>query len=48
MKCNNKHILEGSSEGEKLVEGLMSYVDGEIKGHSHENITSNGWWAWSV
>ena len=41
MRCHNKHILEGSSEGEKLVGGLLSYVDDEIKGDSHENIASN-------
>ena len=41
MRCNNKHILKVSSEGGRLVEGLHSYVDNQIKGDSPENITSN-------
>jgi len=41
---NNIHILEGSSEGEKLIGGLMSYVDNEIKNDNHENIVSNKWY----
>ena len=44
MGYNNKHILEGSSEGEKLVGGLLSYMNNEIKGDSHKNITSNRLW----
>ena len=31
MRCNNKHILEGSSEAEKLTEEVLSYVHDEIK-----------------
>jgi len=45
MRCNNKHILEGSSEGEKFVGGLLSYIDDKIKSDSHENIASNKLWA---
>ena len=40
MGCNNKHILEGSSEGGKLVGRLPNYVNDEVKGDSHENIVS--------
>ena len=38
MRCNNKHILKGSSDGEKLIEELFSYTDDEIKGDNHKNI----------
>jgi len=38
MKYNNKHILEGSNAGEKLVGKLLSYVDDKIKSNSQENI----------
>ena len=31
MGCNNKHILRESNEGEKLVGGILSYVNDEIK-----------------
>jgi len=41
MGWNNKHIIEESSEGEKLIRGLLSYIDDEIKGDSHENIASS-------
>ena len=41
MVCNNKHILEGSSEGEKLIRDLLNYVDNKIKSDDHENIVSN-------
>ncbi|KAG5040077.1 hypothetical protein JHK82_012215 [Glycine max] len=34
------HILEGSSEGGKLVGRLPNYVNDEVKGDSHENIVS--------
>ena len=40
MRCNNKHVLEESSENENLVEVIISYVDNEIKNDRHENITS--------
>jgi len=38
MGYNNKHILEGVSEGKKLVGGLVSYVDDEIKNDNHKNM----------
>ena len=31
MRCNNKHILERRSDDEKLIEGVVSYVNDEIK-----------------
>lgn len=37
MGCNNKHILQESGKGEKFVEGLLNYVNDEIKNNSHEN-----------
>jgi len=41
MGCNSRYILQGSSEGEKLIRGLVSYVEDEIKDDNHENIASN-------
>ena len=43
MECDNKHILEGSSKGEKLVGGLL-LCKWQIKDDSHENIALNMWW----
>jgi len=40
MRCN-KHILKESSKGKKLKGGILSYVNYEIKGDSHENIASS-------
>ena len=40
MRCNNKHVLEGSGEGEKLAKRLLSYMDDKIKDNYHENIAS--------
>ena len=44
MWCNNKYILEGSSESRKLVRGLLSYVNNEIKDVSNRNIVSSKGW----
>ena len=41
MGWNNKHIIEESSEGEKLIERLLSYMNDEIKDDDYKNITSN-------
>jgi len=41
MRCNNKYILEGSNEGEKLGGGLLSYANDEIKGDRHRHIASS-------
>jgi len=37
MRCNNKHILKGISEGEKLIGELLNYINNKIKGDNHEN-----------
>jgi len=37
MGCNNKDILKGNSETEKLIEELLSYTDDEIKRASHKH-----------
>ena len=36
-ECNNKHILEGRSESEKLVRRLLNYVNDKIKDKNHKN-----------
>ena len=41
-ECNNKHILEGRSESEKLVRRLLNYVNDKIKDKNHKNIMSRG------
>ena len=35
--------VEGSSEDENFLKGLLSYLDDEIKGDNDENIASNKW-----
>jgi len=35
MRYNNKHILECISEGKKLAEELLNYMDDEIKSNSY-------------
>ena len=37
MGCNNKHILQENGKDEKFVEGLLNYVNNEIKNASHQN-----------
>jgi len=41
MRCNNKHILEESSEDEKLIGELLCYMNDKIKGDSYKNIMSS-------
>jgi len=40
MRFNNKHLLEGSDEGEKFIGELSNYGNDKIKSDNHKNITS--------
>ena len=43
-ECNNKYILKGNNESEKIIGELLSYGKEKIKDNSHENIISNRWY----